>query len=163
MAIKFSADEIFEIAEQIERNGAAFYRKAADAVSDDQRSRQAFLDLAEMELQHEQTFAAMRAELSDAEKVPTVFDPDNEIALYLRAFADGQVFGPKTDPAAFLVGSRTIEEILHKAIDLEKDSIVFYVGMQEVVPERLGTDKVRAIIREEIGHIAALSKKLSEA
>ncbi len=30
MPQRFNADEIFEIAEQIERNGAAFYRRAAE-------------------------------------------------------------------------------------------------------------------------------------
>ena len=34
MSTKFSADEIYEMAEQIERNGAAFYRKAAASFDD---------------------------------------------------------------------------------------------------------------------------------
>ena len=34
MSITFNADEIFEIAEQIERNGARFYREAAGNASD---------------------------------------------------------------------------------------------------------------------------------
>ena len=33
MAITFSMDEIFAMAERIERNGVAFYRKAAKGVS----------------------------------------------------------------------------------------------------------------------------------
>jgi rubrerythrin len=46
------------------------------------------------------------------------------------------------------------------AIGLEKDSIVFYVGLKESVSPRAGKDKVQAIIKEEIGHIAILSQKL---
>ena len=34
MSYEFNADEVFEIAEQIERNGAKFYRTAAKNVSD---------------------------------------------------------------------------------------------------------------------------------
>ena len=34
MSITFNADEIFEMAEQIERNGAKFYREAAENASD---------------------------------------------------------------------------------------------------------------------------------
>ena len=34
MAFDFNADEIYEMAQQIERNGAAFYRKAAEAVDE---------------------------------------------------------------------------------------------------------------------------------
>ena len=33
MSIVFNADEVFETAAQIERNGAAFYRKAAGTYS----------------------------------------------------------------------------------------------------------------------------------
>ena len=34
MSYDFNADEIFEIAEQIERNGAKFYRNAAESIAD---------------------------------------------------------------------------------------------------------------------------------
>jgi hypothetical protein len=34
MSFEFNADEILEMAEQIERNGARFYRKAAELVKD---------------------------------------------------------------------------------------------------------------------------------
>ena len=33
MNYDFNADEIFEMAERLEKNGAAFYRNAAEAVS----------------------------------------------------------------------------------------------------------------------------------
>lgn len=69
--IDFNADEVFKIAEQIERNGAKFYRSAA-----------------------------------------------------------------------------------------EKDSIVFYLGMKDVVPAHLGTQKPDDIIGEEMGHMGLLSKEL---
>ena len=62
--INFNADEIFEMAEQIERNGAKFYRKAAESI--DSKSRDLLLGLAAMEDEHQKTFAAMRGELSDA-------------------------------------------------------------------------------------------------
>jgi rubrerythrin len=48
MSITFNAFEIFEIAEQIERNGVKFYRKAAKGISD-QDLRQTLLELADME------------------------------------------------------------------------------------------------------------------
>ena len=73
------------MAEQLERNGAAFYRRAAtaDGLATDQQAL--LLRLASMEDDHEQTFREMRAELTGKEKAPTVFDPDGEAALYLRA------------------------------------------------------------------------------
>jgi len=44
---------------------------------------------------------------------------------------------------------------------LEKDSIVFYVGIKEAIPPDWGKAKIDAIIREEMGHISLLDDKLS--
>ena len=68
MSITFNFDEVFEIAEQIERDGARFYRSAADKFSDS-TARDKLLELAAMEDKHEKTFAAIRSEL----KKPIVF------------------------------------------------------------------------------------------
>ena len=51
-------------------------------------------------------------------------------------------------------------EILKSAIEAEKDSIVFYLGMKEAVPENLGKDRIETIIKEEMGHIRVLSREL---
>ena len=37
MSYEFNADEVFEIAERIERNGARFYRRAAELSSAEER------------------------------------------------------------------------------------------------------------------------------
>lgn len=160
MAISFSADEIFEMAEQIERNGAKFYRKAAEGIDDADQSRK-LIDLAEMEDGHVKVFAAMRAELTEADRLSMVSDPYDESALYLQAIADGHVFDISVDPSTLLTGSETMEEILRTAIGLEKDSIVFYIGIRESVPERLGKDKLNHIIAEEVSHISQLSAELA--
>lgn len=160
MGLEFSAGEIFEIACQIERNGAKFYRKAADATGDSDK-KQKLLDLAAMEDDHLVTFTAMMEELSERERTEPVYDPDNVAVLYLRALADTRVFDAKADPAEKLTGEETLEEILKTAIGLEKDSITFYVGMREMVPERLGRDKIDRIIKEEMSHVVALTGELS--
>ncbi len=161
MSITFNADEILQMAERIERNGARFYHLAAENASGP--ARQALLDLAKMEEDHERTFAQMRSELSPAERRATVFDPTGEAGLYLHAMADGYVFDIRKDPAELLRGGEPLEEILATAIELEKDSIVFYVQMRELVPQRLGRERIEAIIKEELGHIAQLNKRLAEA
>ena len=162
MSIIFNADEIFELAEQIERNGARFYRRAAEG-ADDSHERQTLLDLAKMEDDHEKAFSAMRAELTDAEQRSTVFDPDGQATQYLRAMVDGRVFDVKADPSKNLTGEETMDEILRTAIGLEKDSIVFYLGMKEMVPARVGKDRIGDIIKEEMDHIVTLSRKLASA
>lgn len=157
MVMPFNADEVFEMAEQIERNGAKFYRAAAKKFPE---VRQILSDFAAMEDEHEKTFAAMRAELSGKEVEPPVFDPNGQAQMYLRVMADEQVFNIKADPVEQLSNKETPEDVFKMAIGLEKDSIAFYVTLKESVSPRAGKDKVQAIIKEEIGHIAILSQKL---
>lgn len=153
MGYDFNADEIFEMAEQIERNGASFYRKSAELIVDP-AAKKLLLDIAAMEDEHEKTFADLRAGLSEKEKVTTVFDPEGEISLYLRALADIRIFFEKK------IDTSSIKDILKEAILAEKDSIVFYLGMKEMVPENLGKTKIDAIIKEEMTHIKLFSKAL---
>lgn len=159
MSIFFNMAEILEMAEQIERNGAAFYRKAAAGTSDSVGGK-LLLELAEMEDDHEKTFAAMRSDLSGKDRVSTVFDPQGEAALYLQAMADGNVFDTKADPSAAITGEEPLADILRVAIGLEKDSIVFYLGLKDLVPPEWGKGKMDRIIREEMAHITLLNEKL---
>jgi rubrerythrin len=163
MSYDFNVDEVFEMAEQIEKNGAVFYRKMAESISDAPVS-QLLLDLAAMEAEHEKVFASMRANLADQEQKPTVFDPEGESALYLRALADLRVFDEEGKKDFILSGDLPeqdrIRKILRAAIGLEKESIVFYLGMKELVPERFGKDKIDKIIKQEMGHIRLLNNKL---
>jgi len=160
MSITFNALEIFEMAEQIERNGAKFYRKAAQNISSQGISKM-LLELAAMEENHEQTFANMRKQISYKERELITFDPENEASLYLQAMANGHVFDLKKDPCKQLKGKETVEDILKMAIEAEKDSIVFYLGLRDFVGFKAGKSKVEDIIREERGHIALLSRKLT--
>ena len=160
MSIRYNADEVFEMAEQIERNGGKFYRRAAELASDASTSTM-LLELAGMEDDHLKTFAGMRKDLSAEERKPMVFDPDDELSLYLRAMADQHVFDVKGDPSARLSAGQAADDVLRIAIGLEKDSIVFYLGLKELVPARFGKERLDGIIQEEFGHISTLSEKMT--
>ena len=153
MSYDFNADEIFEMAEQMERNGAQFYRDAAETAADSS-NKEMLIGLSKMEVAHEKMFESMRAELTAADKASTVFDPTGEASPYLRALVDSRVFFKKEIDVTSMV------EILKSAIEAEKDSIVFYLGMKEAVAEDLGKDRIDVIIKEEMGHIQVLSKEL---
>lgn len=159
MSMPFNADEVFEMAEQIERNGGKFYRAAAKKFPEVSKL---LLDLAAMEDKHQKTFADMRAKLSGTEVQEPVFDPDGQAQMYLRAMADGHVFDVKADPAEKLADKDTPEEVLKMAIGAERDSIVFYAGLKDAVSDRAGKDKVDDIIKEEMSHIVILNEKLQE-
>ena len=157
MAIVYNAKEVLEMAQQIERNGAAFYRKAAGLKEE---SREFLLKLAGMEDEHEKTFAQMAGELGAEEQKQTAFDPDNETQLYLDAMADAHGGEGAPSIADSLTGEETVEKILNTAIELERKSILFYVGLKDMVPARFGQDKIDHIIDEEKSHVAVLAKHL---
>ena len=159
MSITFNADEIFEMAEEIERNGAAFYREAAGKASSSDIKKM-LLELAAMEDGHEKIFAQMRRELSAAEREQTTYDPDNEVAQYLRTMADFHGTEGKISPTEKLTGNESMTEILKIALQAEKNSIAFYVGIKDLVPSKAGKGKIQSIIIEEMAHVSTIGGKL---
>ena len=155
MDYNFTADEILDVAIRIEANGAGFYRKAA-ALQSEKGSRAFLEQLAAMEDHHQETFEKMRKSLRAHEKQTTVFDPNQETAQYLAAMADthGGEGSPKAADA--LTGDESIDEIIDIAIGLEKESILFYLGLKDFVPPEYGKDKLDRVIREEQRHIIQL-------
>jgi len=161
MTLRFNADEVFEVAIKIEQNGAAFYRKAASLQLES--GNRSFLEkLALMEDGHEKTFVAMRAELSGPAKESVVFDPEGENSLYLEAMAD--VHGGEGSPSAAekLTGRESMLEVVGIALGLEKKSILYYLGVRDFVPARLGRDRIDTIIKEEQSHVAQLTHILNK-
>ena len=159
MGMKFNADEVLEMAVKIEQSGAVFYRTAAEKKKDAEGID--FLkELAVMEDEHEKTFQQMRDDLSDDEKAENTYDPAGEISMYLEAMADAHGGEGSPKAADSLTGNESLAEILDIAIGLEKESILFYIGLQDMVPERLGRDKIANIIAEERSHITTLAQKI---
>jgi rubrerythrin len=158
MSITFHPDEIFEMAERIESNAARFYREAADKAQKADLKKM-LQELAVMEEGHEKTFASMRAQLASPE-TGTVYDPDGEAAQYLKTMADFHGTEGKAGPMEKLTGKESMAELLKIAINAEKDSIAFYVGIKGLVPSKAGKEKVEKIIVEEMSHVTALGAKL---
>jgi len=164
MGITFNADEVLKMAERTEANGAAFYRRAAELQPEsDKAMADKLLGLADMEDGHEKVFAAMRAELPERMREETAADPYMEAGLFLGSMADKHGGEGSPSAADALTGEEDIEQILRTAIGLEEKSIVFYLGLKDMVPERLGKDKIDAIIDEEKGHIVLLADELKKA
>jgi rubrerythrin len=155
MAITFNADEIFEMAEQIEQNAAIFYREAAKRAYD-KATQKLFVDLAVMEDNHMQIFQQMRAQLGPEQKAQENFDPENQAILYLQSMADSHGTEGKKGRIEKLNGRESMREIFQIAVNAEKDSIVFYTALKELVAPGTGRDLVDAIIDEELGHLTLL-------
>jgi rubrerythrin len=157
MPAKFNAGEILDMAAQIETKGAKFYRIAA---KHNVAGRELLLQIASQEDQHYRIFADMRKGLTPSEKGG--YDPFGETDMYVKAMVDGFAFEINKDPADALTGKESLADLLRTAIQMEKDSIVFYLGLKQMVPPALGKDKLEAVIKEEMTHIAWLSNKRAE-
>ena len=161
MGISFNADEIFEMAEEIERQGARFYSEASK-MAPTEEMKKFFLELTEMEAKHLKIFADMRKQLSEDEKTTTTYDPDNEAALYLKTMADAKGWEGRISPTQKLTGKEPMKEVIEIALNAEKESVVFYYGLKSMVSKEAGRDKVEQIIMEELSHIRTLLEYLKD-
>jgi len=159
MSITFNTDEIFKMAENIERNAARFYRQAANQTLD-RKTQQMFIDMAVMEDGHLNTFKQMKSKLREEGKKKTIVDPDDETSMYMLAMDANRGTEGRKSQTEDLDGSESIEQIYKIAINAEKDSIVFYVGLKNLVSSNIRRDKVEAIIKEEMSHLAKLNQYL---
>lgn len=160
MGDSYDAREIFDMAVEIERRGADYYRKAAEHAGSSE-IKDFMLELAKMEEKHLQTFTAMKQEYMGENGHMEVVDPDDEMSKYLGQIASAHGWEGKASPVKEFTGKETLQEILTTAIAAEKDSINFYVGLKESVNAQKGRDEVDEIIREEMSHVAKLNDYLS--
>lgn len=161
--MKYNAYEIIEMAKKMERNAAAFYSKASEKV-ENQEAKRLLSDLAEMEKVHEVVFEDLKSLFSDAEWSKMNIDSDNEMLHYLESMADNIIFDAKSDEKE-IADMSDIDYVFRFAVGKEKQSVLYYMGIKQLVPDELGRDKIEEIIKEEMKHVAILSdvwKKFSE-
>ena len=159
MAISMTAEEVYEMALQIERNGAKFYRDAAEMIKEPD-VREMLVDLAVMEGKHEDFFAGLKQKLASDAAPGFLFDPGEEAELYLRAAADTHVF-VTGDAASLLSDAKTARDVLLAALVFEKDTVVLFTALAQRVTEGQGKADVLRLVNEELGHIAMLHSHLA--
>ncbi len=150
----FSAGELYDIAVGIEKNGVAYYGSLSEQVDDPELKRM-YSGLVDMEQRHIHLFQEMRDRLVESGPVVPP-DVEQEYDEYLRALIDSSVF-PNDDVAREVAArAASTAEALQFAIGAEKDSILFYTEMKDLVPakEREAVDR---IIQEEKKHLRDLS------
>ena len=152
MAFDFSMSEIIKAAIGIEKRGYAFYTVMSKSTPDD-GARMVYKRLAGTEKEHIQTFQDMLAGVAKYEAPEGFAD---EYAAYFHALVDSAVFTRDlTHSELASCGSSDITA-LELGIRGEKDSILFYYNMKDMLPkeEQGAVDK---IIAEEKAHLQQLS------
>ncbi|MBN2188112.1 MAG: hypothetical protein JW699_01560, partial [Chitinispirillaceae bacterium] len=151
-----TADQLFGIGVEIEKNGRAFYAAAASNAAGSS-IRKLLNELAQWEKSHIAIFTALRAGLPPQAKEENLYDPSDEIAQFIKATADNHVFIRNSNMEALAAGCTAPREILNIALSFEKDSVVFYASVREAVAEGAGKAEVERLIHEELMHIGFLT------
>ena len=159
MIYGFNADEIFQIGIDIEKNGKRFYERAMDLV-DDPDVKALLASLAQDEVAHLKTFTDLKAQLPKAATEDTVWDPEHEMNRYLQMMADMHVFRSDLDVEERLSRAENVEDALNLAIQFEKDSIIFFLTMQDATEEKKGSEFVGQLVCDEKDHLRRLSLEL---
>lgn len=158
MAQVFNADEVFDIGVQIEKNGRAFYLAARDRTQDPVLKKM-FNDLATWEANHIELFENLRKTVASDANRQIQFDPDNMIHLYLKAVADQHLF---VNQGNAIDSCKTVLDIMKKALEFEREAVVLYSSMKEVVSEGLGKNEIDKLINEELKHVGQLTNEISK-
>lgn len=148
-----------QTAEQIEHNGAAFYRKAAEILAGSEVTG-LLRSLAEWEEVHEKTFSQMRkeytAELGERREVDAEHFESADPRVVQR-FAGSVI---RAEEAGELTGREGRAEILTKAVELERLSIAFYEEVKRAVGNPPVRSMVNKIIAEEKNHVKILQQSM---
>ena len=151
--IRFSAEEVLDMAIRIEENGERFYSDAA-RMSKKDNVRELLNSLAQEESKHKKYFAELKASVK---KAPLSYDPFTEDAsLYVKALADSEVFTHPSEGRKFAKELKGEDALLDFAIEREKDSLLFYYEITKTIREKEGKT-IELIIEEEKSHLRKLS------
>ncbi|MCD6460553.1 ferritin family protein [bacterium] len=160
MAVQFNADEIFEIAIQIENNGYKFYKDCALKIENEE-IKNLLITLAEAEEKHEMIFKTMHDSFKASNSFVFSDDADDIRLHYLQTVASGYIFDLNVNPLANMGSNIKIDQILKIALDREKDTVVFFVSMKEMVSDEKGRKSIDRIISEEIEHVVFITKEIN--
>lgn len=156
MAGFFQAAEIAEAAVNIEQQGQAFYVQAAESATNPD-VKDFFLFFAKEEARHEQIFQQFKERLGKVE-LPA-WSTTDEYGMYLKALIDSHsIFSPELQKR--LTEASSENEAIRLAMGFEKDTILFFMEMKELVPD---SEKkfVQQCVDEERSHLRQLASMLN--
>ncbi len=149
----FTAAEALEMAKEIEQNGEKFYRAAAEA-SSDADVKSLFEDLADQERGHYRVFQRMLENVEPSPPLPAA--EMDEYAAYVQTALDHALFAGSDKALTMAEEATDKEAALRAAIGFEKDTMLFFYDLREMVSEGQ-RETVSEVIREEKRHLRRLA------
>jgi len=154
MLIFGTADDVFAMAVRIEENGQQFYSGAARQ-AEDPTVKGLFLDLAAMEEGHVTIFKNLRRLLPAGPDAGSVWDPEGLAESYLQAAADSHIFTVQEEIERLPAVKEPLAA-LEMALQFEKDSLAFFLGMKAILPDEGGRREIDTLVHAEMEHIIML-------
>jgi rubrerythrin len=152
----FTAAEALEMALEIEKNGEVFYNAAAEK-SDDAEVTALFEDLAVQEQMHYKVFQKMLGGVGSAPELPA--EEYNQYQAYLQSALDNALFSGEDKALALAEKATDRETALRAALGFEKDTMLFFYDLREMVGQA-DKEAVSRVIGEERKHVRRLASLL---
>jgi rubrerythrin len=152
MSIVFSNDELLNIAIGIERRGMTFYDIMAKS-TDNEIARAIFEGLVEMEREHITIFEDM---MDKTDMQPAPESSRQEYSDYIRALVDNAVFTDDMITSEMATQADSDIKAVELAISAEKDSILFYYELKDLMPPK-ALPVIKRVIAEEKLHLQQLT------
>lgn len=152
MANIFSGAEVVEIGIQIEKNGYDFYNTLAERTKSP-KTEEMYRFLAGEEEKH---IAVFQQILNTVQKYSPPEAYPGEYFAYMNALAREHIFTQENKGRQAAEQTTSDKQAIDLALGFEKDSIVFYEKMKEVVPQQ-DLKIIDALIRQEVEHVRILT------
>ncbi|EKD82478.1 MAG: hypothetical protein ACD_39C01273G0002 [uncultured bacterium] len=157
--MKINADELMELAIQIEKNGKEYFTAMAER-SENARVKQVFNLLVREEQNHLENFVKIRERLAEKRQEEfQIADEYNtpEMDAYVQAMSDGRVFPNLCSHSELAFEIKDDEQAIYHAIGFEKDTILFFSNILGILgSEDENRTLIEELIRQEKIHIAKL-------
>jgi len=157
----FNEIEAAKIAQNMERNGLAFYQQAA-AKTRNPTIRDTFLQLTEDEKKHLAAFEELEESLQAKRLERAGYTDDAEIGGYIDRLLKTQVFREAGDVSRLATQAKDDIEALAVGMKAERDSIVFYQEMIDFVDSKEAKETFEWILKEERDHLRILGDRSEE-
>jgi rubrerythrin len=157
----FSILEAVEVAMQMEEEGIRFYALAEERAADPEMKK-LFAFLRDKEHQHIETFRRLYGDLAAREGTPDaeLWLLDQEVSSWFRAYVESTVFPTRGAAERAIGGLHGVVDILRLALQVEKDSILFYHELLAHAPWPEAKELLEKVIAEERRHVLFIREKL---
>ena len=151
--------QVLMMAQELESVGEQAYRQFAEKATD-RKVRELFHYLADEEVNHRRFFSELHERVMQSGDTGGGLSPAGQEQL--RSILSTTPRLKLHDVLNASAKCATVNDLLHQAIELEKAVVAFFHRTRACLGDSLGEETIDVIIAEDISHIRALERHLSD-